>query len=260
MTSHIAKALAAALLLIAVPAAAGELGLSFEALYASAYIWRGVELDSGRSLQPGVTLSWEVSDKVGFDANAWWNLAQTEPEPGHKDALYERDLTLTGRFAPAEAWELSLGWIEYSNPRAPRLPNGDRPQTQEVFLGVSYEGKVATHAAKLSYDLDQYRGYYLDWTSTATVPLGKWLDLESSLHLGAAQGMDPNSSEPDEGYYYDENGLVDGSVGAALVTSLTPRLSLRVSGAWVVRFDDDEAFGGKDKSTTWGGVTLAWSL
>lgn len=260
MTSHIAKALAAALVLIAVPAVAGELGLSFEALYASAYIWRGVELDSGRSLQPGVTLSWDASDKVGFDANVWWNLPKTEPDPGHKDAVFERDYTFTGRYAPSERWELSAGWIEYLNPRAPRLPNGDRPHTQELFLGASYEGKVATHTAKLSYDFDQYRGYYLDWTSTATLPLGKLLDLESSAHLGAAHGMDPNSRRPEEGYYYDKNGLVDGSVGVALVSNLTESLSLKLSGAWVVRFDSDEAFGGKDKTTTWGGVTLGWSL
>ncbi|HPW56654.1 MAG: hypothetical protein KA072_09275 [Thermoanaerobaculaceae bacterium] len=259
MASPIANALAATLLLAAV-SGAGELGLSFEALYASAYIWRGVELDSGRSLQPGVTLFWEASDKVGFDANVWWNLAQTEPEPGHEEALFERDLTLSGRLAPAEPWTLSVGWVDYRSPKAPRLPNGDRPRTREVFVEAGYAGKVATHAAKLSYDFGQYRGYYLDWTSTATVPLGEWLDLESSLHLGAAQGMGPNPSQPDECYYYDEDGVVDGSVGAALVTSLTPHLSLRISGVWVVRFDSDEAFGGKSKSTTWGGVTLAWSL
>ena len=89
------------------------------------------------------------------------------------------------------------------------------------------------------------------------MPLGEWLDLELAPP-GRRPGMGP--SQPDRCYYYDEDGVVDSSVGAALVTSLTPHLSLRISGVWVVRFDSDEAFGGKSKSTTWGGVTLAWSL
>ncbi|HPC84583.1 MAG TPA: hypothetical protein P5234_14810 [Thermoanaerobaculaceae bacterium] len=259
MSLRASKLLPALLLVIALPASAGQFGLSLEALYASAYIWRGVELDSGRSLQPGVTLAWNPSERVGFDANVWWNLPQTEPEPGHKDALYERDLTVKGRFAPGKGWELALGWIEYRNPKAPRLATGERPSTQEVFLAASRKGKLATHTLSLSHDFDQYKGSYFDWTSTAVVPLGKWMDLESSLHLGAAHGLNPNPSRPAEGSYYDKNGLVDGAVGAALVSNLTARLSLRVCGTWVIRFDNDLAFGGKDRSTTWSGINLAWS-
>lgn len=260
MKPHPSRALAAALLLLAAPAAAGGFSLSVEALYASAYIWRGVELDSGRSLQPGATLSWKASPTLGFDATAWWNLPQTEPTPGHEDALHERDLSFAARLAPAPGWVFALGWIEYVNPRAPRRPSGDRPHTQEVSLGASYEGKIASHGAQLSWDFDEYKGFYLDLRSQATLPLGRWLDLESSLHLGLAQGMSRDPSEPDALFYYEKNGLVDGAVGAALVTNLTRRLCLRVSGTWVVRFDDDEAFGGRDRSTTWSGVTLTWRL
>lgn len=260
MTSRAFKALVAAFFLRAIPTLAGEFGLSVEAMYASAYIWRGVELDAGRSLQPGVTLSWQASRTLGFDATAWWNLPQEEPLPGHKDELYERDLSVATRYVPAPGWTLSLGWIEYANPRASRPPNGDRPHTQEVFVGARYEGKVASHTAQLDWDFDQYNGVYLDLGSQATLPLGRWLDLESSIHLGFAHGLVPRPSKPAEKYYYQENGLVDGAVGVALATNLSRRLSLRASGTWVIRFDNDKAFGGKDKSSTWSGIALSWRL
>lgn len=255
------KLLPALLLIIALPAAAGQFGLALDAQWLSSWVWRGIELDRGATLQPGATVSWDPHDRFGLDLNAWWNLPRTsQGDPSHRDELYERDFTLSVRYVPRERWTLSAGGVRYTFPRASRLPSGKRPDTTEVFVAASHAGEVFSHTLQANYDVDLYRGLYLDWRSSATVPLATWLTLEASVHLGAAQGLSASSSRPDELAYYERNGLVDGALGAAFEIPLTERLSAKLLGAWVIRFDDDQAFDDRDRHTSWGGIMLAWTL
>ncbi|MCP4654093.1 MAG: hypothetical protein GY856_01610, partial [bacterium] len=185
--------LAVAALLCALPASAGDFSYSVGVDLLSQYVWRGVRLDEGESLQPSVTLGYAFSDSFSIDVNGWWNVALADHDSDvHRDLLFEQDFTLTLSYSLTEHLSLQTGYIYWSNPRSDVAPGIDSYQTDELFLGAGYATDHFFVDATVYADFDAVEGYYVDVNGGVVFDLGGGFSLEPAVHFGLAFDEDPN--------------------------------------------------------------------
>lgn len=236
----------------------GELGVSADLAVVSQYVWRGIRFDDKPSFQPTVTLEYCPAEAWSLAVTGWWNLALDDHDSStHKDLLFEQDFTVTAGFQPDRAWSWSVGYNYYSNPRSDVEPGTTSWQTDEVFAGCSWTTGKFTHTATINVDVDRVRGVYLDLSTGPEVSLGQTLTVSPRLHLGVTSGMRP---EDDEDGWYTRDGLVDGSLGAALSWTLGEHLEAGASLAVSKRFDDFHDETGDPDTYVTGGVLLRASF
>jgi hypothetical protein len=239
----------------ATPVAAGEGSVGVDAEVVSQYVWRGVVLDDGWSLQPDLVFGYEFNDSNSVELAAWWNAAlESHGSSTHRDEVFEQDLTLTFAHQFSESIGLEAGSIYYWNPFSDLEPGSDSWHTTELFLGGGWSAEPVSVDGTLSYDLEAVKGWYLDLAGSVSLPLSATVAVEPSLHLGFAVDESPNPTDPDEEYWYEENGLVDG--GAAVGLTYTSDRGLSVGGAvhYAHRFDGVS----EDQDVVWLSVKVGY--
>jgi len=240
---------------VASPVAAGEGSVGVDVEVVSQYVWRGVVLDDGWSLQPDLVFAYDFNDATGVEFAAWWNTAlETHGSSTYQDELFEQDLTLTFAHQLTESTGLRAGAIYYWNPFSDVEPGSETWHTTELFLGGDWSAEPVAVAVTLSRAREAGKGWYLDLAGSLTLPLSATVAVEPSLHLGLAADENPSATHPDEQYWFEENGLVDG--GAALGLTYTSDRGLSLGGAvhYAHRFDGVS----EDQDVVWVSVKLGY--
>jgi hypothetical protein len=121
-------------------------------------------------------------------------------------------------------------------------------------VGGDWSAGPASLAATLSRDLERVKGWYLDLSGGVSLPLSATVAVEPALHLGFAVDENPNPADPDEEYWYQRNGLVDG--GVALGCTYTASNGFSLSGAvhYAHRFDGAT----ENEDVTWVSVKVGY--
>ncbi|MFO7570321.1 MAG: hypothetical protein R6W75_11035 [Smithellaceae bacterium] len=268
----------ACLIFSAVPAAAEEAAqdpvsgdVSLSAL--SAYIWRGQELSRHSVvLQPSATVSYK-----GFSANIWGNL-DTKPysreSENYAGNYTETDVTLSyaRQFGIVNT---EVGYIYYA--LASLAPGGTDPlDTQEVYISVGLDTLLAP-TLKVYKDIDHYHQWY------ATLGISHTFEFHERVSLDLAAQVSYLKSE-DEGAYpkFDANALAtadkynnfhDGMVSASLPISITDKISITPTIAYVFPLVDDAKYEmqgrglkgslmptDNDSAFLYGGVVMSFSF
>ena len=252
-------ALTLAVVAAAIPCTAGEVDVDVEADLASSYIWRGIEFDDEASLQPSLTLGWNVSDATTLALNGWWNIALDDHgSDDWKDLLFEEDLTVSVDHLVSDAVTLSAGYVYYSNPRSDVEAESESWQTDELYAGLGWSVGAVSLSATAYRDVDRVDGWYGDLSVGWSVSLGGEVSLEGGLHAGLASDMDPDPEDPAAAWWYLDDGLVDGSAAVG-VTWSRGVLTVGLSGTHSRRFDDADREG-LEESSTWGALHLGLSF
>ena len=245
-----ALGLAACLLLSATVRAgfAGEGGLPFslgaDLTYTSEYMWRGLHA-SDDSFQWDYYLGYK-----GFTASVWYSMDLTD-QNDNNGRIIETDYTLDysgdlGFISPRlKRVGVSAGYIYYA------FPQGDDDNTQEVYLGVSYDTFLSP-SLTVYLDIEQQGGCYLELGLSHSFPL----PYKASLDLAGALGYSVGESGKD-GYYHDD-GFTHAQVTATLSYSPFPHVTLAPFAALQLCIDDNvknQEGVGKD-AVVWGGLTV----
>ncbi len=244
------------LLAAAAPAAGGDNAVELHADVVSRYVFRGTIVDDAWSLQPRLVFDFALGEATWLDIEAWWNVAlETQGSPTHQDELFEQDLTLSLSHELSETVLVWAGSVYYLLPFSDVDPETSEWSTTEVAAGVEWTpGPVAVDGT-LYYDLDSYQGWYLDLNSELEMTFAEVFAAVPGLHLGFAQDMDPDPSDPDQDAYYEDNGLVDGDLALGLRWSPSEVFSLGVTGHYTRRFDGVD----EDESFTWVGLGVSYT-
>jgi hypothetical protein len=243
------------------PPGANKFSASLNFDEASQYVWRGIQNDDQESLQPSLSLSYEISEDTTVELGGWWNLALDDHgTPFHEDLLYEENYTLSLSHALSDKLGIQVGYIYYGNPHAGRVPGFETYQTDEVFVGTSLSFGRFFFDATLYADIDKVDGFYLDLTQGLAWPLGERFTFEPSLHLGLSSGFAANSTVADEAFWYYDDGLVEGNITLRLSYALNEHFTIGLFGVYSQRFDDYEEATGEDESYSWFGLNLGMTL
>ena len=109
---------------------------------ASAYVFRGLTLNDGLVVQPGLAVS-----GLPFDLGVWGNLDIDDYDGGLKDGQFS-ELDIYGSYAlPVEGVDASIGYTEYTYPSS----GGDADR--EVSLSVGFRTLLAP-SLTLYYGVD----------------------------------------------------------------------------------------------------------
>lgn len=144
-------ALAAMLVAPSVLAWDGSLDLSAQ----SAYIWRGMALNTEPVFQPSLTLA-----QGGFSASVWAN-ADLTGDLGHRFELNEVDYWLDYT-QELEHFDVSLTLYDYT------FPHSASASTQEVWIGATWK-TVFSPSLTIVRDINAAKGTYLLLTGTQTL-------------------------------------------------------------------------------------------
>lgn len=176
-------ALAAASTLVAGTAMAeieGEVSVSYTNMYEFRFV------DLGNDL---VTAAVDVATEAGpfgLSAGAWYASWDTPGAPGNVGFNSdELDLYAAASYAIGDL-SFELGYIYYY---FPDIPTGGVSNTQEVYLGVSYDFSFGLSlASTLYYDFDEFDGLYVDTNIGYTWEINECLALELGAGFGYADG------------------------------------------------------------------------
>ncbi len=236
-----------------------SLSLDFDLV--NEYVWRGHLFDRGISPQPSVTVGYALSERSSVELNAWWNVAgETHGSATHRDELFEQDFTFSFTNSFSDNFDLSLGYIYWSNPRSDVMAGTEAWQTDEIFLGVSYSSGNLTFGTTLYSDIDKVKGQYIDFSLATVYDLGEKLDLEISVNLGVSHNEAPNPDISDEVAWFLKDGLVEQSMGVALGYPLTEQVSFGVSVHYTSRMDGYKEATGESEKYLWGGLSLGYTF
>lgn len=229
---------------------AGEALLPFtvgaDLTYTSEYMWRGLHC-SDDSLQWDYYVSYK-----GLTASVWYSMDMTD-QNDNSGRIIETDYTLDysgnlGFISPKlEKLGFSLGYIYYA------FPQGENDNTQEVYVGLSYDNTLLTPSLTAYFDVEQQGGCYLE------LGLGHSFSLpyNTSLDLAGALGYSIDESGTDDGYY-DDNGFTHAQLTATLNYSPLPHITVSPFGAVQLCIDDnvkDQDDVGNDV-VVWGGLKV----
>jgi hypothetical protein len=148
-TPLVRAAVAAALVLLCVPASAADATLTGD--FYSAYIWRGLTFAKGPVFQPTLDVSGFSLGKVPLTVNVWGNFNLDDWNGQlQKNQFSEVDFTLTAELPKG----FSVGYIEY-------VFTVGEPSTRELTAAWSHEFAVATPTVTFYYDVEQIDSGFL---------------------------------------------------------------------------------------------------
>jgi len=213
--------------------------------YTSEYMWRGLHC-SDDSFQWDYYVSYK-----GLTANVWYSMDMTD-QNDNSGRIVETDYTLDyssdfGFISPKlKKLGFSLGYIYYA------FPQGEDDNTQEVYVGLSYD-TFLTPSLTAYFDIEQQGGCYLE------LGLGQSFSLpyNMSLDLAGVLGYSIDEDGTDDGYY-DDNGFTHAQLTATLNYSPLPYITISPFGAVQLCIDDnvqDQDDVGND-IVVWGGLTV----
>ncbi len=252
-------------LAVALPAAAAGFTFDFESDLVTRYIWRGIELDSEWCFQPALIGGWEVNENLTLEFKGWWNF----PLDNHnsetwRDQGFEQDFTLALEYIVSDTTNMVTGFIYYSNPNSNHPvgdPNGDSWQTNEVYVGTTYQGDISSLSLMLYYDIGKVKGWYLDLSGDMVFPVNDRVNLRGAIQVGLGEDMNPNLEEPGENFWFYDDGLVNGNVSLGLNYSFSAHFSAAATINYSLRFDGfSDEVGMDDDEYLWSILHFAYTL
>ena len=220
-------------------ALAGEGSVELHTDVVSRYVFRGVLVDDSWSFQPRVVLGVDLGRATWVEAEAWFNAAlETQGSATHQDEVFEMDLTLSVGRSLSETVALWVGGVHYRLPFSDLGGESEVWSTTEVAAGLEWSPEPVVVGASLWYDLDRYKGFYLDLNAEAELALGGAWAVAPRLHLGLARDLRFDPTDPDREFVYQDDGLVEGDVALGLVWAPTETLSFHLTGHYTYRLDD----------------------
>lgn len=213
--------------------------------YTSEYMWRGLHV-SDDSLQWDYFVSYK-----GFTGTVWYSMDMTD-QNDNRGRIIETDYALDysgdlGFLSPKlSKLGYSVGYIYYA------FPQGDEDNTQEIYMGLSYDTFLSPSLTAY-FDIEQQGGCYLELGLSHTFPL----PYGASLDLAGALGYSVGEDGEGDGYYKD-SGLTHAQATVTLNYSLLPHVTLSPFASVQLCIDDyvkDQDDVGNDV-VVWGGVVL----
>jgi len=207
----------------------------------TAYIWRGVELNSEGVFQPDVWFS-----AFGLGARIWGNLDLSDIHD-ERGEFNEFDYEC---FYSFEVDELSatLSYVYY------HYPLSDYEKSQEITAQLSWGAPLSLNL-QASYDFDLVKGTYLKPSVSYAVEAG-FITITPEVGMGWASA---NSNESNFGV--DRDGLSDLTAGLEVSADLIAGFYLALHGEYYVLVDNrlrEEA--GSAREGIWGGASLGWEF
>jgi hypothetical protein len=242
--------------------AAGDLSFAVDVELNERYIFRGIEYHDGWSLQPNLALGWGITDATTLTLESWWNFAM-EGEQLEKDAVYETDTTLWVSTEASELVELYAGYVNYTAPKSDYWERGvhhGQYNTDELFVGMTVGNDLVWFDTCISYDVDKYRGWYVDLQLGMTGQVNEAFSIEPMVHLGIASDLDADAERPDDDSYYLDDGFVDAGAALAFNYSFAEHFTAGASLNYALRFDRWSEATGLDDDYMWVGLKLGFSL
>jgi hypothetical protein len=252
------------------PSATAQVTLGWDAAVYSSYVWRGLSFTNKPVFEPDVYLTVPLG-KASLTAGGWANIDIGKYDDAKND-LSESGGSSAFNFAEFDWWgeigvpvgvaTLTAGATGYIYPNDTctlACLNTD-------FNTVEIYGKVALSTPlnpKVSayYDVDKVKGLYIEGSVSHGIPLGA-----STLTLGALAGwtggQEINTSDPNEFYNFNDNGLTHADLSASMGFSAGP-VTITPSIHGVITGDDFTKVTKPSATDTgfkvWGGVTISWS-
>lgn len=205
----------------AMAAPAGAADVSAGADFNSAYIWRGITLNTNPVLQPWVDVSGiKLGEGASFGFNVWGNAPVTGEEYDLKRQFDEFDVTLTLSLPHG----VKAGLIEYTVVGA--------PATRELFGSYSYAGKLNAGVSAF-YDFGTVDDFYL----SATVGKSFTIDEKTSVSVDGLIGM----AGEDFALAYDgsKGGLYNYNLSGKLSYKATEKITLGAVVGYAGSLDKD---------------------
>ncbi|MCB1051318.1 MAG: hypothetical protein H6510_10675 [Acidobacteria bacterium] len=115
-----------------------------------------------------------------------------------------------------------------------------RPDSQELFYRIR-QRTAWNPTYGIAYDIDAYRGTYIDLNLSRAFPLTAKTDIGLTLKAGGSYGLEPKvtrSGEVIEAGFYEKDGLAHASVAVDFTRPMGKHLSLRASYEYHQAFDD----------------------
>jgi uncharacterized protein (TIGR02001 family) len=247
---------------VALPAAAQDATIGFDAAFNSAYNWRGLSLTNKPVIQPDVWLS-----ALGFTGGVWANVEPTKYDGatdlsesgGVRSGIAEIDYWIEyARTTGNVSWK--AGWVAYTynknNAGINNLFN-----TSEVYGNVSIGGLPVTPALGIWYDIDNVKGAFIQPSLSLPVKVAPTFTVNLTAMAGISAGQEVNTSNLNEGANFAKSGLAHADLGASTSftagpVSFAPQLHIQ----WCHDdFVKTSSVGHQHSVKFWGGVTLSWS-
>jgi len=201
-----------------------DIGLSFKGTYLSRYIFRGRTLNLEDTYQ----------GEFGLGIASWsYNLLYSDPTESADTFLeteYNHNLgftTVSGRSVTTLGYQL----FDYQ---------GNESDTQELFIRYS-RATQWNPSYGIAYDIDRYKGYYLDFSMSRSLPFTRRSQFAFSGQFGVAidlkEETDRSGFVTEEGIY-SKDGLVHASLHINYLFQFHRRFSMEVGYAYYRANDD----------------------
>ncbi|MCB1042207.1 MAG: hypothetical protein KDC35_04685 [Acidobacteria bacterium] len=203
------------------------LGFTLALDYMDMYMFRGRVLDPDTSLQGRFTLG----------LGSWsYNL------------FHHAGSSSTSEVPTFEAFEEYTHSVEYTTVRGNAVNTmGYRlytysamwPDTQEIFYRIAHYNRW-NPSYGVSYDIEAYRGTYIDFSLSRFFPLSIASRLEFDFDLGLSTGMEEKSNRQGQIFEYGpySETLNHGSLGVKYQWAITPKLTFHAGYIYQHAFDD----------------------
>lgn len=218
-----------------------DLTLGLTTDFNSDYIWRGLNLYDGTSIQPALDAKYNLGDMGTIGLNVWSHLSA---EGGQSSAEKFTEIDYTAHWdISMDAWSFSLGHIWYQYPR----DSDGIEDSAELFASVSYDTMLKP-TLKAFHDYDQYDNQYYELGFShafETSALGDGFKTTPFVAIGFADNA--------EKVYADESGVTHVAIGTSFDfqtgdLTVTPNLNYNI--------EVDDA----TQNEFWVGVRLGYAL
>lgn len=180
-----------------------DLSLGLTTDFNSDYMWRGLNLYDGTSIQPALDAKYDLGDMGKIGLNVWSHLSA---EGGQSAAEKFTEIDYTAHWGIAvDAWSFSLGHIWYQYPR----DSDGIENTAEVFASVSHSCEL-NPTLKVFHDYDQYDNQYYELSMShafETAALGDGFKTTPFMAIGFADNA--------EKVYDEDSGITHVAVGTS---------------------------------------------
>ncbi|MBK1827968.1 hypothetical protein [Haloferula rosea] len=158
----------------------GEVNVGYSNMYEFRFVDLGNDL-----IYAGADIAYDMGP-IGLSAGAWYGSWDTPGVPGNVGFNSdELDLYAAASYSIGDL-SLELGYIYYY---FPDIPTGGVSNTQEVYLGASYELPFGlAFGSTFYYDFDQFDGWYWDNNIGYTIEFNECLALELGAGVAFADG------------------------------------------------------------------------
>lgn len=231
-----------------------SLSISSRVGFYSDYVWRGINLYKGVSIQPSAGVFYDTGELGTVGASLWMHIPGDNEQGALNDKFYELDGTLSYDYTYDVA-TFSVGHIWYTDPGYDSKREIDgvevevgeiAPDTSEVYFGVSLDLPGQPQFTFYDdYRTLEYQYYSLSFSHPfkPKTTLGEGFNVTPFVTFGFA------SSADDDKLVYTHDGLVHANVG---VSSNLPLGVLNVHPSFVYNIaadgDKDINIGGQDFS------------